>query len=55
MPANAGIHLSPYRDEEKSWMPAFAGMTIGIADESNIRMPGITRQRSHTDQLTAHN
>ena len=31
MPANAGIHGLPQRDKEKSWMPAFAGMTRGIA------------------------
>jgi hypothetical protein len=27
MPANAGIHVFLNRTAEKSWMPAFAGMT----------------------------
>jgi hypothetical protein len=31
MPANAGIHDFLCCDERKSWMPAFAGMTWGMA------------------------
>jgi len=27
MPAKAGIHAFPCCDKDKSWMPAFAGMT----------------------------
>jgi hypothetical protein len=41
MPAKAGIHDFLCCDKEKSWISAYAGITMGIAEESIIRLPGM--------------
>jgi hypothetical protein len=44
MPAKAGIHDFSMSRQGKPWIPAFAGMTRGIAGGSILRILGIKRR-----------
>jgi hypothetical protein len=43
MPAHAGIHDLPSLQQRKSWIPAFAGMTVVAARASMVRAVGISQ------------